>query len=94
MSEFIHLILFALMSLGYIGIALGLMVEVIPSEIVLAYAGYLVSQGKVTFLGAVIAGTVGGLIAQLFFCIGLESLAEDHSCESMENSFFYKGWSD
>ena len=66
MSEFIHLILFALMSLGYIGIALGLMVEVIPSEIVLAYAGYLVSQGKVTFLGAVIAGTIGGLIAQLF----------------------------
>ncbi|WP_028401842.1 DedA family protein [Ectobacillus panaciterrae] len=66
MSGLIHSILLAFMSLGYIGIALGLMIEVIPSEIVLAYAGYLVSQGKVTFLGAVIAGTIGGLIAQLF----------------------------
>ncbi|MCP8971337.1 DedA family protein [Ectobacillus ponti] len=66
MSGLIHSILVAFMGLGYIGIALGLMIEVIPSEIVLAYAGYLVSQGKLTFLGAVIAGTIGGLFAQLF----------------------------
>ncbi len=31
---------------------LGLMVEVIPSELVLSYAGYLVSQGEVNFFGA------------------------------------------
>ncbi|WP_138494901.1 DedA family protein [Paenibacillus pinistramenti] len=45
---------------------LGLMVEVIPSEIVLAYAGYLVSQGHINFVGAVIFGTIGALIAQIF----------------------------
>ncbi|TLS37113.1 DedA family protein [Pseudalkalibacillus caeni] len=55
-----------LTDLGYFGIALGLMVEVIPSEIVLSYGGYMVSQGTITFVGAVIAGTIGGTIAQLF----------------------------
>jgi membrane protein DedA with SNARE-associated domain len=49
-----------------LGIALGLMVEVIPSEIVLAYGGYLISIGKISFIGAVIAGSIGGIIAQWF----------------------------
>ena len=53
-------------SLGYFGIMLGLMLEVIPSEIVLAYGGFLVSQGNINFLGAMIFGTVGGVVAQLF----------------------------
>ncbi|ANE45134.1 membrane protein [Paenibacillus swuensis] len=53
-------------SLGAWGIMLGLMIEVIPSEIVLAFGGYLVAQGKVSFLGAVIFGTIGGVIAQIF----------------------------
>ncbi|KAB2334894.1 DedA family protein [Cytobacillus depressus] len=66
MSEFIHSFLLFLMNLGYFGIALALMAEVIPSEIVLAYAGFLVSQGEINFIGAVIAGTIGGVIAQLF----------------------------
>ena len=52
--------------LGYFGILIGLMVEVIPSEIVLAYAGYLVYQGQISFTGAVIAGVVGAIIAQVF----------------------------
>ncbi|ANY74386.1 DedA family protein [Paenibacillus ihbetae] len=52
--------------LGYFGIMLGLMVEVIPSEIVLAYGGYLISLGEVHFLGAMLFGTVGGVLAQLF----------------------------
>lgn len=51
---------------GYFGIALGLMIEVIPSEIVLAYGGFLIGLEKVTFVGAVIAGTVGGVLAQIF----------------------------
>jgi len=55
-----------LSSLGYLGIALGLMLEVIPSEIVLGYGGYMISQGTIGFAGAVIAGTIGGTIAQLF----------------------------
>ena len=37
-------------SLGYFGIMLGLMLEVIPSEIVLAYGGFLVSQHDINFL--------------------------------------------
>lgn len=52
--------------LGYFGIMLGLMVEVIPSEIVLAYGGYLVYLGDINFWGAVLFGTIGGVFAQLF----------------------------
>jgi membrane protein DedA with SNARE-associated domain len=64
--EFIFNVLDWLSSLGYIGIAIGLMLEVIPSEIVLGYGGYMISQGTIGFPGAVIAGTIGGTIAQLF----------------------------
>lgn len=53
-------------SLGYFGIMLGLMMEVIPSEIVLAYGGFLVSIGEINFIGAMIFGTIGGVAAQLF----------------------------
>jgi membrane protein DedA with SNARE-associated domain len=66
MGEFINNVLLWLTDLGYLGIAIGLMLEIIPSEIVLAYGGYMVSQGTITFIGAVIAGTIGGVIAQLF----------------------------
>lgn len=54
-------------SLGYFGVALALMIEVIPSEIVLSYAGFLVADGKISFVGAVIAGTIGGTLAQIFY---------------------------
>ncbi|GIO34202.1 MULTISPECIES: DedA family protein [Paenibacillus] len=53
-------------SLGYFGIMLGLMIEVIPSEIVLAYGGYLVHTKSIGFVGAVVFGVIGGVIAQLF----------------------------
>lgn len=66
MTDFILTVLTLLSDLGYLGIAIGLMIEVIPSEIVLSYGGFLVSQGKITIVGAVIAGTIGGTIAQLF----------------------------
>ena len=66
MANFISTILEWFMSLGYLGIALGLMVEVIPSEIVLSYGGYLVSKGEITIVGSVIAGTIGGVFSQLF----------------------------
>lgn len=51
---------------GFAGIAVGLMIEVIPSEIVLGYGGYLVSAGKISFIAALIAGMIGGTMAQLF----------------------------
>ncbi|MFC7442577.1 DedA family protein [Laceyella putida] len=66
MNEIIYSVLDWLMGLGYLGIALGLMVEVIPSEIVLAYGGFLIASGEIHFAGAVIAGTIGGVLAQLF----------------------------
>ena len=66
MSNLIHSLFVMLSSMGYLGIALGLMVEVIPSEIVLAYGGYLISLGKMSFAGVIIAGTIGGTVAQLF----------------------------
>lgn len=66
MSHFIQSVFTLLSHLGYLGIALGLMVEVIPSEIVLAYGGFLISKGEIAWVGAVIAGTIGGIIAQWF----------------------------
>ncbi|MGV2940052.1 DedA family protein [Mesobacillus sp. LC4] len=66
MQEFILAVLDWLSSLGYMGIAIGLMLEVIPSEIVLGYGGYMISEGTIGFTGAVVAGTIGGTIAQLF----------------------------
>jgi membrane protein DedA with SNARE-associated domain len=66
MSHFIQSVFTLLSHLGYMGIALGLMVEVIPSEIVLAYGGFLISKGEIGWTGAVIAGTIGGIIAQWF----------------------------
>lgn len=66
MTQYIHQILDFFASLGYLGVALGLLIEVIPSEIVLAYAGYLVAGGHINFWGAVIAGSLAGTLAQLF----------------------------
>lgn len=66
MEEIIAGIFELLSQLGYVGIALGLMAEVIPSEIVLSYGGFLVSTGKIHFIGALLAGIAGGTLAQLF----------------------------
>ncbi|OAS84043.1 MULTISPECIES: DedA family protein [Metabacillus] len=65
MEQAILNILEWLTGLGYVGIALGLMLEVIPSEIVLGYGGYLIVLGRVGFIGAFAAGVIGGTIAQL-----------------------------
>ncbi|GAA0320455.1 DedA family protein [Bacillus carboniphilus] len=70
--EWIHGLFHFFQQLGFIGITLGLMVEVIPSEIVLSYAGYLVYSGNLTFFSAMLAGILGGTVAQLFvYWIGL-----------------------
>lgn len=66
MKEFIFSVLEFLSDLGYFGIAIGLMIEIIPSEIVLGYGGYMISQGTISYPGAIIAGTIGGTFAQLF----------------------------
>lgn len=65
-SEIVNQLFQWIQHLGYFGIMIGLMIEVIPSEIVLAYGGYLVFTGQVNFFAAVLFGTIGGVIAQLF----------------------------
>jgi len=65
MHEAIQTILDWLEQLGLWGIFFGLVIEVIPSEIVLAYGGYLVSKGSISFGSAVLFGVVGGTIAQI-----------------------------
>ncbi|WP_426451447.1 DedA family protein [Paenibacillus sp. S-38] len=69
MSEMLHdLIQSALHfieQLGVWGILLGLMLEVIPSEIVLAFGGYLVYRGEVSLIGAIVFGTIGCLFQQV-----------------------------
>lgn len=58
-------------SLGYFGIIIGLAIEVIPSEIVLGYGGYLVSKGDISFVGAVLCGTIGAMLQQwILYAIG------------------------
>ncbi|MGR3764687.1 DedA family protein [Rossellomorea sp. NS-SX7] len=64
--EWLVSILTVLTDLGYIGIALALMIEIIPSELVLSYAGFMVSSGKLSFIGAFLGGVIGGTAAQLF----------------------------
>lgn len=66
MGSMVHTIMMWLTELGYWGILIGLMIEIIPSEIVLAYAGFLVSQGQLSFVWAVIYGVIGGTLAQVF----------------------------
>ncbi|SFL68243.1 membrane protein DedA, SNARE-associated domain [Paenibacillus sp. 1_12] len=65
LKELIHSALVFIESLGVWGILLGLMLEVIPSELVLSFGGYLVSQGRVSFLGAIIFGTIGCVLQQV-----------------------------
>ncbi|OPA74323.1 hypothetical protein BVG16_24690 [Paenibacillus selenitireducens] len=69
--EIINQIFSWVQGLGYFGIVLGLMLEVIPSEIVLAYGGYLVSIGDISFTGAVIFGTIGAIAQNwILYAIG------------------------
>lgn len=38
----------------------------VPSELILGFAGYLVSAGRMTFTGAMIAGMIGGMVGSIF----------------------------
>lgn len=66
LSQIVNQILLSLADLGYFGIALGLMIEIIPSEIVLSYGGFMISQGTIGWPLAVVAAVIGGLLSQLF----------------------------
>ena len=55
--------------LGYPGLFWGMVLESagmpLPSELLLPFAGFLVQRGSFTFLGAIIASTVGGALGYL-----------------------------
>ena len=71
LHEWLAQILQWIESLGYWGIIIGLAIEVIPSEIVLGYAGYLVYQGDISFVVAVVCGVIGAILQQwLLYAIG------------------------
>ncbi|RKP45882.1 DedA family protein [Cohnella endophytica] len=71
LHEWLNQALVWIESLGYWGIIIGLAIEVIPSEIVLGYAGYLVFKGNVSFPMAVMCGVIGAILQQwLLYAIG------------------------
>lgn len=59
----------AILALGYIGIALIMLIEniipPIPSELVMPFAGFLAAEGKLSFAGVVGAGTAGAVLGAL-----------------------------
>lgn len=56
-------------SMGYVGIIFLMFVEnvfpPIPSELIIPLAGYMVTKDELTFLGVVIAGTIGSVLGAL-----------------------------
>ena len=58
-----------LSSLGYVGVAFLMTVEnvfpPIPSELIMPLAGFSATQGDLTLLGVIIAGTVGSVLGAL-----------------------------
>ncbi|MFC0677344.1 DedA family protein [Lysobacter korlensis] len=64
-----------LSSMGYIGVVWLTFLEnvfpPIPSELIMPLAGYLVAQGRMTMIGAVLAGTAGSILgALLLYYVG------------------------
>ena len=62
---------------GYLGIFLTMVLESaglpVPSEIIMPFAGVVVFQGKLDFLGVLIAGTLGNLVGSvILYYVGLK----------------------
>lgn len=62
-------------SVGYVGIAALMFAEnvfpPIPSELIVPLAGFMVSKGELSFVGVVIAGTLGSVLGSLpFYYVG------------------------
>lgn len=56
-------------SSGYLGIIFLMFIEnvfpPIPSEVIILLAGFMVSKGQFSFVGVVIAGTIGSILGAL-----------------------------
>ena len=57
-------------SWGYLAVAVLMAMEnaciPVPSELILGFAGYLISAERMTFTGAMIAGMIGGMVGSIF----------------------------
>ena len=57
-------------SWGYFAVAILMAMEnaciPVPSELILGFAGYLISADRMTFTGAMIAGMIGGMAGSIF----------------------------
>ena len=66
-------VIYVMEQLGYIGIALLMFLDnvfpPIPSELIMPTAGYTASRGQLTFIGVVIAGCVGSLLAAVLLYV-------------------------
>jgi membrane protein DedA with SNARE-associated domain len=65
-----------IISLGYWGIGIAMAIEScnipLPSELILPFGGYLVSNGTLNYYGVAVAGAIGGTIGSLVsYYIGL-----------------------
>ncbi|TCS82046.1 DedA family protein [Pectinatus cerevisiiphilus] len=75
MEQYSTLFLEFIATWGYLAIALLMALEnaciPIPSELILGFAGYLVSIGQINFAEAVVAGIIGGMLGSIVtFYIG------------------------
>ena len=70
MDYFSQIFLSFIASWGYVAVAVLMAAEnaciPIPSELILGFAGYLISAGHMSFEGALLAGMVGGLFGSIF----------------------------
>ena len=70
MAEISQAFLTFIDSWGYFAVAILMAMEnaciPVPSELILGFAGYLVSAERMTFTGAMIAGMIGGMAGSIF----------------------------
>ncbi len=63
------IVIFLINKLGYLGVALSMAIESanipLPSEIIMPFSGYLVSQSRFSLVGVIIWGTLGGVLGSL-----------------------------
>ncbi len=83
-------------SLGYVGLFILMALESsslpIPSEVILPFTGYLVSQGLLDFWTAVLVSTIAGLVGSLVdYFIGLKGMSVLATRASLRNLLYNKG---
>lgn len=68
-SPLIHFTIYLISSFGYFGVFFAMLVESagipLPSEIIMPFSGFLVSQGKFDFVLVVVVGALGNLVGSL-----------------------------